>query len=200
MAEDAKLPKRHHTRTKSSASDIANDNRDTTARPRLARTHSKKKNDSTTSDEVTANFVRRTLCAHQIRSGGAADNGKGRITPTPLDELLPPLTSSNDVDLQLYALIAIIIKEFVQTWYSKITPDQQFTDNVIQIIAHCTRALEQRIRHVDLEALIFDEIPAIIDAHVEGKMPFGGCIAAINLTLDSLQNCDWWPVQLGFGH
>ncbi|KAF1350823.1 PXA domain-containing protein, partial [Delphinella strobiligena] len=120
----------------------------------------------TTSDEVTANFVRRTLCAHQIRSGGAVDNGKGRITLTPLDELLPPLTSSNDVDLQLYALIAIIIKEFVQTWYSKITPDQQFTDNVIQIIAHCTRALEQRIRHVDLEALIFDEVPAIIDAHI----------------------------------
>jgi hypothetical protein len=116
-------------------------------------------------DKATAAFVRRILCAHQLQAAGE----KGRNTPKPIEELLPPLTSSNEVDLELYAFIAIIIKDFVYTWYSKITPDHVFIDEVIQIIAHCTRALEQRIRKLDLEALLLDEIPKLIDDHVTGE-------------------------------
>ena len=80
------------------------------------------------------------------------------------------MTSSNELDLQLYAFIAIIIKEFVYSWYARITPDHAFVDEIIQIIAHCTRALEQRLRDVDLEALLCDEIPALIEAHVTGNV------------------------------
>lgn len=113
------------------------------------------------SDKATAAFIRRTLCSHQTLSeGGAATK--------PIDELLPPLTSSNEIDLQLYALLAIIIKDFVYTWYAKITPDHVFVEEVVQIVAHCTRALEQRLRKVDLEALLLDEIPLLVDAHVTG--------------------------------
>lgn len=114
------------------------------------------------SDKATALLIRRTLCSQYLSE-------KGRNTPKPIGDLLPPLTSSNDVDLQLYALIAIIIKEFVYTWYSKITPDQTFVDEVVGIIAHCTRGLEQRLRKVDLENLLFVEIPELLDAHVKGK-------------------------------
>ncbi|KAI8966851.1 PXA domain-containing protein [Daldinia sp. FL1419] len=111
------------------------------------------------SDKATAAFIRRVLCAqHQ------AD--RGRSTPVPIQDLLPPLTSRNDVDLQLYALIAVIIKEYVQNWYTKITPDETFVAEIVQIIAHCTRALEQRLRNVDLESLLFDEIPELLDAHI----------------------------------
>ncbi|KAE9379215.1 hypothetical protein N431DRAFT_460499 [Stipitochalara longipes BDJ] len=110
------------------------------------------------SDRTTLFLIRRTLCSQL--------GDKGRITPAPIDEILPPLTSSNEVDLQLYALIAIIIREFVQTWYSKITPDQVFVEEVVKIIAHCTRALEQRLRNVDLEGLLFDELPELLDVHV----------------------------------
>lgn len=113
------------------------------------------------SDKATAAFIRRTLCSHQALS-------EGGTTTKPIDELLPPLTSSNEVDLQLYALLAIIIKDFVYTWYAKITPDHMFVDEVVQIVAHCTRALEQRLRKVDLEALLLDEIPLLVDAHVTG--------------------------------
>lgn len=87
-------------------------------------------------------------------------------TPPPIDELLPPLTSRNDVDLQLYAIIAIIIRDFVQTWYHKITPDDDFVAEIVQIIAHCTRALEQRLRKIDVESLLFDELPDLLDKHV----------------------------------
>jgi hypothetical protein len=75
------------------------------------------------------------------------------------------------VDLELYAFIAIIIREFVHVWYTKITPDQVFVEEVVKIIAHCTRALEQRLRKVDLEALLFDELPDLLEIHSQGMRP-----------------------------
>lgn len=122
------------------------------------------------SDETTTLFVKRTLCRPQTnQSKISSTHDIDYNAPTPLEELLPPLTSSNDIDLQLYALIAVIISQFVQTWYSKITPDHDFIDEVIHIIAHCTRALEQRLRTTDLESLLLDEVPALLDAHLQGK-------------------------------
>jgi hypothetical protein len=112
------------------------------------------------SERATLFLIRRTLCSQL--------GEKGRSTPAPIDEILPPLTSSNEVDLQLYAFISIIIREFVQTWYTKITPDHVFVEEVVKIIAHCTRALEQRLRKVDLESVLFDELPDLLDIHVQG--------------------------------
>ncbi|KPM37299.1 hypothetical protein AK830_g9272 [Neonectria ditissima] len=111
------------------------------------------------SDRATSLLIRRTLCSQQL-------GDKGRDAPVPIDELLPPLTSRNDVDLQLYAFLAIILREFVQSWYSKITTDENFVAEVIHIIAHCSRALEQRFRKVDLESLLLDEIPDLLDRHI----------------------------------
>ncbi|KAI6246056.1 hypothetical protein HI914_05466 [Erysiphe necator] len=110
------------------------------------------------SDRATLSFVRRILCSQL--------GDKGRSTCTSIDEILPPLTSSNEVDLQLYAFIAIIIREFIQTWYQKITSDQIFVEELVNIFAHCTRALEQRLRKVDLESLLFDEIPELLEIHI----------------------------------
>ncbi|KAK9779199.1 putative PXA domain-containing protein [Seiridium cardinale] len=114
------------------------------------------------SDKATTAFIRRTLCAQHLAE-------RGRNTPAPIEELLPPLTSRNDVDLQLYALLSVILKEFVQKWYSNITPDETFVAEIVQIIAHCTRALEQRLRNMDLESLLLDELPELLDAHVRGS-------------------------------
>lgn len=121
------------------------------------------------SDKATILLIRRTLCPKDSATtqgqGGANTNGGDS---TPIEDLLPPLTSRNDVDLQLYALLAIIVREFVLTWYSKITPDDdQFVTEIVQIVAHCTRALEQRLRKADLESLLFDELPALLDNHVK---------------------------------
>ncbi|KAL1876047.1 hypothetical protein Plec18167_005308 [Paecilomyces lecythidis] len=111
-----------------------------------------------TDDRATIALIRRILCPQA--------NSHGATTPRPLEELLPPLTSSNEVDRQLYALIAIIIREFVYSWYAKITPDRAFVDEILQLIAHCTRALEQRLRRVDIAELLLDEIPGLIEAHI----------------------------------
>lgn len=111
------------------------------------------------SDRATSLLIRRTLCSPQL-------GDKSRDAQVPIDELLPPLTSRNDVDLQLYAILAIVLREFVQSWYNKITTDENFVAEVLHIIAHCSRALEQRFRKVDIETLVLDEIPDLLDKHI----------------------------------
>ena len=113
------------------------------------------------SDKATAALIRRVLVPYG--GHGGADDAKS------IDELLPPLTSSNEIDLQLYAIIAIVIKEFVISWYGKITPDHGFVEEVVRIIAHCTRALEQRARSLDVKSLVLDEIPQLIESHLRGR-------------------------------
>ena len=114
--------------------------------------------DVSVSDKATIALIRRVLCPPQTHT-----------ELRPIDELLPPLTSSNDVDLQLYATIAIIVKDLVYSWYGKITPDQGFVEEVVRIVAHCTRALESRLRTVDLDGLILDEIPELVEGHIHGR-------------------------------
>lgn len=119
-------------------------------------------------DEATVKFIKRTLCSHPPGLGSPIESTQKDVDSRSLDELLPPLTSSNAVDLQLYAIIAVILNQFVQSWYNRITPDQDFVGEVVQIIAHCTRGLEERLRVIDLEELLLDDLPAIMIAHVEG--------------------------------
>ena len=61
------------------------------------------------------------------------------------------------------------IDGFVQSWYGKITTDETFVAEVVHVVAHCTRALEQRFRKVDLESLMLDEIPDLLNKHITGK-------------------------------
>lgn len=106
------------------------------------------------------------LLIRRILAPETGHANEGRATPRPIEDVLPPLTSSNEVDLQLYAIIAIVIKEFVNAWYTKITPDHLFVEEVVHIIAHCTRALEGRLRQNDIAEIVLDEIPALVQKHV----------------------------------
>ncbi|KAL8863594.1 MAG: hypothetical protein Q9178_000275 [Gyalolechia marmorata] len=110
-----------------------------------------------TSDKAAVTLIRRVLCPQQTNVANDA---------WPIDELLPPLSSSNEVDLQLYTVIAIVVKELVYSWYGEITSDQAFVEEVIRIVAHCTRAVEGRLRKINLESLVFDEIPELVESHV----------------------------------
>ncbi|RMD44442.1 hypothetical protein DV735_g691, partial [Chaetothyriales sp. CBS 134920] len=107
------------------------------------------------SDKATVALIRRVLVSDEASNGTQS-----------LEAVLPPLTSSNPIDTQLYAIFAVVIKDFVQSWYSVITPDRAFIDEIIHTIAHCTRALEQRLRQTDIIALLLDEVPALLEKHI----------------------------------
>lgn len=109
---------------------------------------------------ATLNLIQRILAPDKpIPNESVIDAGA-------IEDILPPLTSSNEVDVELYAILAIIVKDFVNTWYTKITPDHAFIGEVIQIVAHCSRALEQRLRKVDIPTLCLDEIPLLLQSHI----------------------------------
>jgi hypothetical protein len=133
------------------------------SRLRTQKTSAKEDPVDATSEKATLALIRRVLCPQTSNHGASS--------PPPPEDLLPPLTSSNDVDRQLYALIAIIIREFLYSWYSKITPDQALVNEVLQVVAHCTRALEQRIRQIDVAQLVLDDIPVLVEAHILCETP-----------------------------
>lgn len=117
-------------------------------------------NDDFLSEKATLGLIRRVLVADA--------HGADKAPASPIQDLLPPLTSSNDVDIQLYAIISVVVKDFISPWYSKITPDRGFVEEVTQIIAHCSRAIEQRLRYIDLVELVLDDIPGLFRRHVIG--------------------------------
>ncbi|KAG5993248.1 hypothetical protein E4U54_003421 [Claviceps lovelessii] len=147
-------------------SGIARDNSDHPKTPSApvrtpaGRRHHRQPSIDPLSDRATEALIRKVFLSHE-------PGDKGRDSQARIDELLPPLTSRNDVDLQLYAFLAIVLREFVQAWYNKITPDETFVAEIVHVIAHCTRAIEQRLRDVDLESLIFHEIPELLDKHIK---------------------------------
>jgi hypothetical protein len=117
-------------------------------------------------DRATASYIRRTLLAHHT----ALASGQSSGPPKSIHELLPRLTSSDDLDLQLYGMISVLLKEFVNSWYGKITPDHQFMEEMLLVMAHVAREMETRARRVDWEGWIVDEVPGILEGHLNGEL------------------------------
>ncbi|KAK5072129.1 hypothetical protein LTR64_004093 [Lithohypha guttulata] len=131
------------------------------ARAKMSRMGRDTSSTDPTSRQTTLALIQRVLVPNK---SGLTDT---TINVTAIEDILPPLTSSNDVDLELYAILAIIVKDFVNTWYTKITPDHDFVEEIIQIFAHCSRALEQRLRQIDRTTLFMDEVPLLIQHHLD---------------------------------
>ncbi|PHH59849.1 hypothetical protein CDD81_2428 [Ophiocordyceps australis] len=123
------------------------------------------------SPRATQALIRRNLCAWAQQQKQAP-----ATCLSALDEVLPPLTSRNDVDVEIYALLAIVVRDFVRTWYGGITPDEDFYGEVVHLVAHCTRALEQRLRKLDVEALLLHDLAEIVDQHVQAYRAAHGSV------------------------
>lgn len=104
------------------------------------------------------------------------------------------MTSSAEVDCQIYALVALICRDFVNSWYSRITNDTTLVSELVRVIAHVVGELERRINKVgtplllsanaklieqiDIETFLLDEIPAILETHITGPFPSHYCCYA----------------------
>lgn len=85
---------------------------------------------------------------------------------------LPPLTSSNDLDVRLYALFALLLHNFVYEWYTKslkLGSRDEFTKELVFLFAHISRNLQERINSADDEfiRLIVTDIPYLLEKHFE---------------------------------
>ncbi|KAF8559416.1 hypothetical protein OG21DRAFT_1503318 [Imleria badia] len=83
---------------------------------------------------------------------------------------LPPLFLSQacprELHDEVYDFIALALRAFVNTWWTKLTRyDKEFLPQITSIVTHVVRCLEQRLLDADLSLLVFSDIPALITQH-----------------------------------
>lgn len=81
-------------------------------------------------------------------------------------DVLPAMTSSSAVDLRLFALVGLLLNQFVVLWYLRVLDDQELVMEIVGNVAHLTRDLEERVRRVDAFVLA-DRVGAVLEEHVE---------------------------------
>ena len=83
---------------------------------------------------------------------------------------LPPLFLSQacprELHDEVYDFIALALRAFVNTWWTKLTRyDKEFLPQITNIVIHVVRCLEQRLLDADLSLLVLGDIPALITQH-----------------------------------
>ena len=93
------------------------------------------------------------------------------LFPTlPPDADLPPLLLSHDaspeLNAALYDFIALALRAYVNTWWSKITRyDKEFLPEVTRILTVVIRNLEARLTATDLSPFVFRDFPTLLTQH-----------------------------------
>ncbi|KAG0688240.1 hypothetical protein C6P40_001217 [Pichia californica] len=101
------------------------------------------------------------------------DIGKGnKLKKLDKEQSLPPLTSSNNLDIKLYALFSLLLNNFVYGWYRdslNLGNKNEFTKELIFIFAHICRNLQERINNSkdELIKLLVIDLPYLLTEHVE---------------------------------
>ncbi|KAL4068356.1 PXA domain-containing protein [Scleroderma yunnanense] len=83
---------------------------------------------------------------------------------------LPPLFASPacppELHEEVYDFIALALRAYVNTWWSKITRyDKEFLPQLTHILTHVIRTLEQRLLAADLSVFALCDIPALVTEH-----------------------------------
>ncbi|KAJ2795745.1 hypothetical protein H4R20_005777, partial [Coemansia guatemalensis] len=76
------------------------------------------------------------------------------------------IRSSAAVDASVSRLVTLIIRDFVQEWYQKVTDDKEFTAQVTAQLVQVANEIEKRCLRVDWVQFALFELPDIIHLHV----------------------------------
>jgi len=83
-----------------------------------------------------------------------------------LPDLLASPSVPPELNRELYEFIALSLRAFVSSWWSKITRyDKEFLPEITRILTVVVRALEARILATDLSPLVFRDIPTLVTQH-----------------------------------
>lgn len=82
---------------------------------------------------------------------------------------LPQLTFSNELDVKLYALFSLLVKNFVQTWYVGLGFDkeEEFIGELVFLFSHVCRKIQERIssRRDEIVTSLFVDLPYVLEKH-----------------------------------
>lgn len=72
-----------------------------------------------------------------------------------------------ELNKELYDLLALILRAYVQIWWGQITPrDRDFLPQVTRVVTHVISDIERRASDIDLTSLVLRQIPTLLDLHV----------------------------------
>ncbi|KAJ2855713.1 hypothetical protein GGI22_004038 [Coemansia erecta] len=78
----------------------------------------------------------------------------------------PFVAASVHVNASVSRLVSLILRDFVEEWYAKVTDDKEFLGEVSAQVLQLTNELERRCRRVDWVRFVLFELPEIIHLHV----------------------------------
>jgi len=85
-------------------------------------------------------------------------------SPTPL--LLQTSSTYPGLDAELYDLIALALRAYINPWWTKITRyDKQLLVELTRILSSVLRALEARALAADLSPLVYHDLPTLLAQH-----------------------------------
>lgn len=106
---------------------------------------------------VPTKTTQQTLARRLLAHPGSNDD----LPPLLATQSLPP-----EITAELYDFIALALRAFVNTWWTKITRyDKEFLPHINKILRHVIGRLEERLVAVDLAPLVFQDIPTIVTQH-----------------------------------
>lgn len=96
---------------------------------------------------------------------------KNILSPNNKLKDFPSLTSSNKIDLSLYALFSLLIKNFIISWYVellKLNNIEEFINELIFLFAHICRNIQGRINEKfdSFIKLLIIDLPYVINNHI----------------------------------
>ncbi|KAJ2909539.1 hypothetical protein GGI21_001782 [Coemansia aciculifera] len=77
------------------------------------------------------------------------------------------VTTSTKVNQSVSRLISLVMRDFVQEWYEKVTDDREFLDEVLAQLVLVVNEVEKRCRQIDWVQFILFEAPDIVHLHVK---------------------------------
>ncbi|TPX44384.1 hypothetical protein SeMB42_g04346 [Synchytrium endobioticum] len=77
-----------------------------------------------------------------------------------------PITSSAKIDEELRAIFALLIRDYITTWYNLISENEDFVNAALGTFIHVVRELESRLKALDWVMLVTHDIPNVLRRHV----------------------------------
>ncbi|KAJ2747727.1 hypothetical protein GGI20_000197 [Coemansia sp. BCRC 34301] len=77
------------------------------------------------------------------------------------------VTTSAKVNQSVSRLVSLIMRDFVQEWYEKVTDDREFLGEVSTQLVLVVNEMEKRCRQIDWVQFILFEVPDIVHLHIK---------------------------------
>ena len=85
----------------------------------------------------------------------------------PLPLLLSSPNAHPELTPELYDFIALALRAYVSPWWSRISRyDKDFVPHITRIIVHVVGVIDARIQNLDINALVFHDVPVILTQHI----------------------------------